>query len=483
MLKRKNKNAAPPRPRLLAATALAVMLGIGGLAAVQPALADEGGNTTDVTIQVSNEDGNIAWSAPTVVPMKATAAGTLIGPNADALSIRNLSAFPIRVKTMDAQAVDPFHLVADADKSDGNNDFQMSMNGVTAAGAVELADDGTWAMGYAGNADGSDVLPLTVSAAKIARVTADLSTAKKAATITWTVEPTEHAVKQTPQPDPENGVAYAVYSADDKSLNLYKRDSKPEVGDTFNGKAVTKVVDIDEADASGGVVNEFTFRGLFHEVASAASKVEVVDSGIKPVSTALWLCSFSSATSMDVVKLDTSSVTNMSKMFCNCYKLANLDLSGWDFSNVTNMKGTFCNCYGLASLDVSSWGTSSVTDMNSMFGNCSSLASLDVSGWDTSSVTDMNSLFTGCSDLASLDVSGWDTSKVTDMSWMFSTCLGLTSLDVSGWDTSKVTDMSSMFFRCSNLTADCSNLDVSNVTSHREFNTEASGVIAPKWNG
>ena len=95
----------------------------------------------------------------------------------------------------------------------------------------------------------------------------------------------------------------------------------------------------------------------------------------------------------------------------------------------------------------------------------------------------MNSLFTGCSDLASLDVSGWDTSKVTDMSWMFSTCLGLTSLDVSGWDTSKVTDMNSMFFRCSNLTADCSNLDVSNVTSHREFNTEASGVIAPKWNG
>lgn len=128
--------------------------------------------------------------------MKATADGMLIGPDADAIAIRNLSAFPIRVKQMDTTAETPFHLVDDVAKSSGNNDFQMSMNDTAVKQTVELPDDGTWAMGYAGNEDGNDVLPIAISNAKIARVTADLSAAKKAATVTWTVEPTAKDANQ-----------------------------------------------------------------------------------------------------------------------------------------------------------------------------------------------------------------------------------------------------------------------------------------------
>lgn len=432
MLKRKNKNAAPPRPRLLATAALAVMLGVGGLAAVQPALADEGSNTTDVTIQVSNEDGNIAWSAPTVVPMKATAAGTLLGPNADAFSIRNLSAFPIRVKTMDAQTVDPFHLVADADNSTGNNDFQMSVNGVAAASAVELADDGTWAMGYAGNADGTDVLPLTLSGAKIARVTEDLSAAKKAATVTWTVEPTVKEVKQDPQPDPENGVAFAVYSADDKSLDLYKRDRKPEVGDTFNGKAVTQVNDVDETNVTDD------YYVLFEGVRSSVEKIEVVDSGIKPVSTIRWFNDLPSVTVADVLKLDTSVDTDMRGMFASCSSLTSLDLSGWDVSKVKTMGGHY-----------------QMSD--AMFQGCSSLTSLDLSGWDMSNVTNIGGMFTGCKNLATVG-------------------------DLSGWDTSSVDGMYAVFADCSSLSVNCSSWNVSNVSEHTYFNKNAPGVTTPSWN-
>ena len=36
-------------------------------------------------------------------------------------------------------------------------------------------------------------------------------------------------------------VAFAVYSADDGSLNFYKRMDVPEVGDTFEDKIVTEV--------------------------------------------------------------------------------------------------------------------------------------------------------------------------------------------------------------------------------------------------
>ena len=239
MFKRSNGKATPPGSRLFAAAALAVVLGLGGLAAVQPAAAADGGNTTDVTIQVATDDGNLAWSAPTQVPFKATSAGTLIGPSADSIAIKNLSAFPIRVKEMDTRAEAPFNLVDDVEQSSGNNDIMMAWNGVQAKPQVELADDGTWAMGYAGNADGTDVLPLTVSGAKIARVTADLSAAKKAATVTWTVAPTVKEVKQpgATEPGGDTGAASeAVQAAVAKDAADWTLDDQKTVAEDIAAK-------------------------------------------------------------------------------------------------------------------------------------------------------------------------------------------------------------------------------------------------------
>lgn len=490
--------------RALVAAAIAVC----AAPAATPAIAETTG-TTDVTIQVSNEDGNIAWSAPTVVPMKATAAGTLIGPGADALSIKNLSAFPIRVKTMDAQAADPFHLVADVDKSTGDNDFQMSVNGVAATPAVELADDGTWAMGYAGNADGTDMLPLTVSAAKIARVTEDLSQAKKAATVTWTVEPTEY-VKPEPKPD-ANGVAFAVYSADDKSLDLYKRDRKPEIGDTFNGKTVTESFDLDESDSYS--TKSWPWKNPFSDKATKATEtVEVVDSGIKPYSTEQWFNSFDKLENVYVAKLDTSNLVNMGQMFAACSSLTGLDLSNWDTSSAVDADGMFQYCSKLTNLDsIANWDTSNLDNLNSLFWNCKSLTSLDLSNWNTSGVKKMVETFAGCNALTTLDLSGWDvsnvtlmysmfgsnyqynydlmnleeikgisswdTSNVTDMSSMFNGCHKLTSLDLSGWNTSKVTGMASMFEYCSSLTSlDLSSWNTSKVTGMVDMFTNCASL-------
>ena len=188
--------------------AAAIALIAGG----KPSEAMAADGTTDVTVQIAEGDENLAWSVPTQIPMKATASGTLIAPDADVIAIRNLSAFPIRVKQMDTTAEAPFHLVDDVNKSSGNNDFQMSMNDTAVKQTVELPDDGTWAMGYAGNEDGNDVLPIAISNAKIARVTADLSATKKAATVTWTVEPTAKDSNQpgTTEPGGSDSVQEAV---------------------------------------------------------------------------------------------------------------------------------------------------------------------------------------------------------------------------------------------------------------------------------
>lgn len=131
---------------------------------------------------------------------------------------------------MDTAAEAPFNLVDDVDKSSGSNDFQMSMNGVAAKQSVELPDDGTWSMGYKGNEKGSDKLPIAISGAKIARVTANLSAAKKAATVTWTVEPTAKEVKQPGETEPgaDSAVVQAAVAKDAKNWTLGEQKAVAE---------------------------------------------------------------------------------------------------------------------------------------------------------------------------------------------------------------------------------------------------------------
>ncbi len=173
----------------------------------------------------------------------------------------------------------------------------------------------------------------------------------------------------------------------------------------------------------------------------------------------------SSLTQLDASNFNTSEITDMYYMFYGCNKLTQLDISNWNTSKVTNMYNMFYGCSSLTSLDVSNFDTSNVTHMTNMFRSCSNLTQVDVGNFDTSKVTSMYCMFHSCANLIQLDVSKWDTSNVTSMYNMFYDCKNLTQVDVSNWDTSKVENMNSMFQGCNNLTyLDVSNWDTSNVT-------------------
>lgn len=88
--------------------------------------------------------------------------------------------------------------------------------------------------------------------------------------------------------------------------------------------------------------------------------------------------------------------------------------------------------------------------------------------------------FDGCNLMTQCDMSKLETSDLTDASHMFYRCDSLTTIgDLSGWNTSSLTNASSMFSYCSRLSVNCSNWDVSKVTNHSNFNTNAPGVILP----
>ena len=254
--------------------------------------------------------------------------------------------------------------------------------------------------------------------------------------------------------------AFAVYSADDNSLNFYKRSSVPAAGESFESKVVTEVYTGIQTDS----YSSSTIPWKDHR--SSMMSVTVVDEGIAPVSTAYWFSEFTNCASIDMAKLDTSRVTDMSYMFIGCESLTTLNVSGFDTSNVTDMSCMFLVCSQLTTLDLSGWNTSQVTDMSYMFSDCESLTTLNVSGFDTSNVTDMSCMFNNCTSLAAIEgISNWDTSQVTNMASMFSDCTSLTTLNVSGFDTSRVTMMSGMFSDCESLTTlNVSGFDTSNVT-------------------
>ena len=143
--------------------------------------------------------------------------------------------------------------------------------------------------------------------------------------------------------------AFAVYSADDDSLNLYKRAAVPAAGEQFEGKTATEVYEGVEK-ASYNATDGAPWSGHAAELAT----VKVADAGIAPISTAYWFYGASKLSSADVAALDTSQTIYMDGMFRDCWSLASLDLSAMSTRRVASMTAFLGGCDSLAELSLGS---------------------------------------------------------------------------------------------------------------------------------
>ncbi len=81
---------------------------------------------------------------------------------------------------------------------------------------------------------------------------------------------------------------------------------------------------------------------------------------IKPTSTMGWFAGCTSLKNVNLSKLDTSDVTNMSYMFNNCYSLTTIEgIAGLNTSNVTEMDMMFYCCEKLEA-NLSGWTVTKV---------------------------------------------------------------------------------------------------------------------------
>lgn len=144
--------------------------------------------------------------------------------------------------------------------------------------------------------------------------------------------------------------------------------------------------------------------------------------------------------------------------FLNCPKLC---VEAFGTSTISGISDSDYHFY--YNTAIPSWNTSKLTSMDRMFYNCP-YVNASFNSWDVSNVTNMNEMFYGC---LSLDGTGDASGDGYEGAY------GSFAL----WDVSNVTNMDRMFYGCTVLNADLSTWDISNVTSHTDFDLNTSSWL------
>jgi len=142
----------------------------------------------------------------------------------------------------------------------------------------------------------------------------------------------------------------------------------------------------------------------------------------------------------DVTKVNTSCITDMSRLFSRAEDTFNQDIGNWDVSNVTTMKYMFAaRAPGSAPIfnqDIGNWDVSNVTNMESMFQQNINF-NQDITKWNLSKVTTIERMFYRA-EAFNQNIEKWDVSNISNM---VQTLLGTNSFknhDLTQWDVSKV---------------------------------------------
>lgn len=218
-------------------------------------------------------------------------------------------------------------------------------------------------------------------------------------------------------------ISYALYLKEDTSLRFVRSADPINVGSLHDGKAVTAVYTGFEEKTFQSEKDVPWYDGNYYSN-TTVTKV-IVEDEIKPKCTAYWFRWMYNCQSMDLTKLDTSRVTDMSYMF-GWAGMGSSDFSikgveNFDVSKVTSLEYTFAYVAKEApnfSIDISNWNVSNVRNMRQTFSgigyNASTISLGDLSKWDVSNVTDMYGMFqqTGYKASWYLDLRAWNVKNV-----------------------------------------------------------------------
>ena len=219
---------------------------------------------------------------------------------------------------------------------------------------------------------------------------------------------------------------YAVYSADDNSLRFYKSDTPITAGSTYAGRTVTNVYTGFETQLYNEGEVPWGSRG-------ENTKLVVFEDEIAPISTAYWFYGFEKSEFLDVSKLNTESVIDMTYMFHSTgSNIDSTNASGINYNHEIDNNISFLNNNSnnpvfidesekkFTIIGLEKWDVSSVKNMGQLFyrmgESATSFSVPNIANWNVSNVTDMTAIFSGMGTNATnsweLNLSNWNTYKV-----------------------------------------------------------------------
>ena len=387
---------------------------------------------------VSADDDQVTVTVPTEVPCVMLGDGSVIGPAT--WSIENGPGKAARLANVHAE------------RKAQSVEASAATKGGTALLEVSLAS-ATFNQGFTLDAGSSADFSWSAAVTDDIERSEALSGALLGPTSLLTLTFTFAAVEDEPQPSAAS--AFAVFSAEDSSLTLYKRPDAPVEGTDYLGKEATRVYT--------GIENSRSTQP-WRDVAEKIESVSVADAGVAPKSLYAWFFGCSSLTNVDLHGLDASGATTMAFMFSRASAVESLDLSMLDTSSCTDFSDVFQDASSLKSVDMTGWDTSKGTTFAQMLFNCKSLEHVDLSPLDTSSSTTFRQMLYGCSSLKEIDLSGFKTARAKSFASMLNGCASLEKVDVTGFDLSSAEDLSMFFFNCKSLSeADLATTSMSKV--------------------
>lgn len=160
--------------------------------AIDPDVEEYGGGGTPENPDVDPEDGlgdNVAFTVPSSINFVADVNGVLTGPSASAAYIQNLSTFGIHVSSFDVDEENGWTIIEDGTNATANNsvDFQFGPTADT-LDAYDYLTKAAVGTPTAWNMNSNATVGMA-SSGNIFKVTKDITSANKIATIKTYVKP------------------------------------------------------------------------------------------------------------------------------------------------------------------------------------------------------------------------------------------------------------------------------------------------------
>ena len=278
-----------------------------------------------------------------------------------------------------------------------------------------------------------------------------------------------------------------------KTTKLYYGNSDPWYGNDVNVEYVSSDETIATIDKESKTITSTGIEGTTEITARIADTQEVIS--VAPITLSVSATDnypnvikfrgTSTPTSYNYIKVNGTNVRLSAMNYNSLSGIYTYDV-GAPITSI-QFNGHNSSTYANTCTDVVKINTSNVTNMYYMFNGCYKLTELDLSSFNTSNVTDMALMFNGCNKLTSLDLSSFDISKVINMTYMFRDCTSLTSLNLSNWNAINLRGgdyNSGIFWNCNKLHTlrldNCSNDTINKIITSSHFPTNAITGVTRK---